>query len=352
MSVASYIEALPKVELNVQMEGAIQPNTLAMLADQNEIYEKIKKYNDWVALIKTPDYARLWEIARMASSWMKHADNLTRVVYDLATALAKQNVRYAEVGVNPGLYPDIELSYDDFLAAINDGRDRAKRAWGIELAWIFMIPRDEPRRADELARWTTLAASRRGGVIGLGLSGDEHAQPVGQFERAFHTVEKKEIARVARAGNGSNAHVENVLKTLTELHPNRVLDGWGAAESDDVMKTLVDGNVTLAVNLTRAVNQKWVKSAAEYPLRKLYDAGVSLVIGADMPCLDHTTISEEYQIVLDALGFTPEELDNLALNAVRSSFLDDAAKEAMVETFTQTYTDLRAEHLEAEKEKP
>jgi adenosine deaminase len=288
----------------------------------------------------------------MACSWLKHPDDLTRVVYDLGTVLAKQNVRYAEVGVNPGMYSALELANDEFLAAINDGRDRAKRAWGIDMAWIFMIPRDEPRRSDDLARWATLGVAKRGGVVGLGLSGDENAQPVGQFERAFRSVEKKEFGRVARSGDGSAASAENLLKTLSELHPNRILDGWGAAASDDALKEMADKGVTLLVNLKRAANQGWIKSMGEYPLRKLYDAGLSLVVGADMPSFDHTTISGEYQAVVDALGFSLEALENLALNAVRASFLADEAKDAMVKSFTEQYAELGAEHIEAEKEKP
>ena len=349
MSTASFIQALPKVELNVQLEGAIQPQTLAVLADQNEIPETLKHYRDWVTLINTPDYTRTYEIARMASSWLKYADNLTRIVYDLGTVLSKQNVRYAEVGVNPGLYP-LDISYDDFLAAINDGRDRAKRAWGIEIAWIFVIGREEPRRSDELARWVSLASSRRGGVIGLGLSGDEKAQPVGQFERAFHAVEKKDVARMVRAGDTQKA--DGVLKAIEGLHPNRILDGWGAAESPDVLTALADNGITLAVNLTRAQRQGWVATLANYPLRRLYDAGVSLVIGADMPSLYHTSINDEYLAAVEQCGLSLEELENVALNAVRSSFMEDATKAEVLQTFTQRYAELRAEHIEAVEAKP
>ena len=350
MSTASYVQALPKVELNVQLEGAIQPQTLAVLADQNEIYEKMKHFQDWVNLINAPDYKRINEIARMACSWLKHPDNITRVVYDLGTALSKQNVRYAEVSVNPGLYPEISLNYDDFLAAINDGRDRAKRAWGIDMAWIFVIGREEPRRSDELARWVSTAASRRGGVIGLGLSGDEKAQPVGQFERAFHAVEKKEIARMVRAGESQGA--EGVLKAIEVLHPNRLLDGWGAADAPDVLTALADNAITLALNLTRAQKQGWVASLADYPLRHLYDEGISLVLGADMPNLYNTTISDEYLAAVEQCGLTLDELENVALNAIRTSFMDEAIKAEMLATFTQTYAEVRAEHIEPVEEQP
>src|SRR6476646_2254453 len=110
MSTASFIAALPKVELNVQLEGAMQLHTLKNIAEQNDIPETLKRYSQWWSVVEQPDYARIYEIARRADSWVKHAYELTRVVYDLGTALAKQNVRYAEVSVNPALYPDINAN--------------------------------------------------------------------------------------------------------------------------------------------------------------------------------------------------------------------------------------------------
>ncbi len=253
----SFIESMPKVELNVSLEGAIYTPTLMMLAERNEISESLKHFDEWVNLINEPDYARTYEIARMACSWMKQPDDLTHIIYDAATNLAKQNVRYAEVSVNPARFPDLPLTFEDFLAAINDGRDRAQRAWGIELAWVFMIPREEPRRADELARWVTTVAARRGGVVALGISGEEAAQPVGQFERAFKTAEKKDLARVVRAGEQG---AEGILQAIEVLNPTRMIDAWGAADSPDVVTALLDNSITLAVSPTRAVKQGWVET--------------------------------------------------------------------------------------------
>ncbi len=345
MTIASFIAALPKVELNVQLAGAVQPKTLLMIAAQNEISASMKRFDDWARLVENPDYGRLYEIIRMTSSWLKAPDDLTRAVYDVGTTLAKQNVRYAEVAVDPTLYPDLNLSFDGTLNAINDGRDRAKRAWGIDLAWVFTIPRDEPRRADELARWVSTGAAQRSGVVGLGVSGDEKTQPAGQFERAFSMVEKKDIGRVARAGDAFGA--EGVQKVIEELHPNRILDGRDAAQSPDVVTALLERNITLALNLTRAVKQKWVSSVAEYPLRKLYDDGISLVLASDMPAIYQTSLNAEYLAAVEQGGLTVDELENVALNAVRASFLSGDAKAEMLKAFTEQYAALHDEHLTA-----
>lgn len=350
MTTESFVQALPKVELNVQLEGAVQRNTLLMIAEQNDIRESLKHFDDWVRLIETPDYKRVGDLTRTTCAWLKHPDNLTRIVYDLGTALSKQNVRYAEVGVNPAMFPELTQSYEAFLGLINDGRDRARRAWGIDLAWIFVIPRDEPRRADELARWVTTAAAQRGGVVALGLSGDENAQPVGQFERPFSMVEKKDFPRVARAGDAQGA--EGVIKTIETLHPTRIIDGRGTADQPEALAALKQRDITLAISLIRAQRQGWVETIADYPLRRLYGEGVSLTVGTDMPCVYHTTLNDEYRAVVEQCGFTTEELEDLALNAVRSSYLPEAAKAEMLAAFTEAYAAARAEHLEAAQESP
>ena len=149
MTVQSFIEAMPKADLHIHLEGAVSRQTLLLIADQNEVEETIKHFHSWVELLAKPDYDRLDELMKMTNGWFKQAEDLTRSAYDVGLYLAKQNVRYAEVTVNPALYPEMNLSLEQFLAAINDGRDRAQRAWGIQMSWILAIPRDEPRRSDD-----------------------------------------------------------------------------------------------------------------------------------------------------------------------------------------------------------
>lgn len=343
MSIASYIQAIPKVELNIHLEGAMHKPSLLVIADQNDIAESLKHFNDWVKLVNEPDYKRIYEIIKVTSSWLQYADDLKRLVYDLGTSLAKQNVRYAEVSVNPALYGDLNLTMENFFAALNDGRERAKRAWGVEMAWILSVPRDEPRRADDLARWISSPGAKRAGIVALGLEGREDVQPVGQFERAFRAAEKKDVPRVARAGDVLGA--EGVLATLQELAPNRLIDAWGIVDSESALNDVRENQVAVSFSLQRALRQGWIAQIADHPVRRLYDDNVTVVLGTDMPSLYGTTLNNEYQMLVDHFGFSIDELQDVALNAVRASFLPDDEKQAMLESFSAEYSRLRDEHL-------
>jgi hypothetical protein len=75
MSVASYIQAMPKVELVLTLEGAMQRIPLLKIAEANEIPETLKHFSDWVSLLDKPDYKRLSNLIKMAASWLQIADN-------------------------------------------------------------------------------------------------------------------------------------------------------------------------------------------------------------------------------------------------------------------------------------
>lgn len=343
MSIETFIESMPKVELNVRFEGGVSADTLLMVAEQNEVIdsreagrEKLRKSNP----------AKMMPLIREISGWLQQGDDLTRLVYDLGTNLARQNVRYAEVNVNPSLYEKIGLQAEEFLGAINDGRDRAERAWGIRLAWILAIPRDEPRRSDDYARWSGLVNARKNGVIGLGLVGDEKAQPIGQFERAFHNAEKKGVARLPHAGDYRGA--DGVLETIQALQPTRIADGWGAWESGDALHLLAERGIALDVSMSAALFNGRIASYAEYPLRRLFDAAVKITLGTDMPLFYGATLNQLYLAAVKQCGLSIEELEEVALNAVQASLLPDDSKSALLNAFQADYDRLRAEHLPAD----
>ena len=232
MSFHEFVTAIPKVELNLQLTGALQRESLMMIARQNGVPSMREDFEDWVALLDRPDYGRIDEIAREAGSWAMYPEDIAMAVYDIGVAMAKQNVVYAEIMVSP---PDFigaaRMNFDTFMAALNDGRDRALRGWDVDMSWILCIPRDNPRSGDEVARWAASQTARQSNAVGMGLTGPEGAQPIGQFKRAFDVAHKKDVYTVANAGSRLGA--AGLQEALAELNPHRLLDPWGIVDDDD-----------------------------------------------------------------------------------------------------------------------
>jgi adenosine deaminase len=344
MNVENFVRAMPKVELHVHLEGSWRKDTLLMIADENDARANLKHFDSWVKLLDNPDYTRLEQISRTVAQWLQYGEDLTRIVYDLGVALAKQNVRYAEVSFMPTLYSHMGLTLEAMLEAMNDGRDRVLRGWGVQMAWILTFPRDDARKADELLRFAGTVSAKKAGIVAIGLAGRENPQPVGQFERTFKNAEKKDILSAVHAGDAFG--VSGTLETLKLLHPNRIMDGVGAGDAFDVQQILKDEHIALDVSLARALCFNEYSGYADYPLKQLYDAGVPLTLGTDMPSYFKTTLSDEYLAAVEHCGLTIDELQDVALTAVRESFLPEDVQQSMLKEFVDEYARLSAEHLQ------
>lgn len=343
MAIEDFIRAIPKVELRVRLEGVFRKDTLMLIAEQNDVPSNIKKFENWVALLDDPDYQRLSETIQTVGEWAQHPDDLTRLVYDLGVILARQNIKYAEVIVDPLLHMQPTMSFDKFMETLNDGRDRAERGWKIKLRWILNIRRDQPRRADEIVRWAASSAGTKGGVVAVVLSGDETAQPVGQFVRPFATAHKKEVARVIYVGDQKKA--ETIPDVVEELQPNRLLDARGIEDSPESLTLLEKHDIVLNMCPTRALRMGWIDSYDAHPVRSLYDNNVKLTISADMPSYFQTTLSDEYIALVTHNGFTRDEIEELVLNSIRHSFMNDDEKEEMLSEFKKAFEHLRMEYI-------
>lgn len=347
MSIESFIRAMPKADLHVSLEGAARPSVWLLLAEQNEIAAGTKNFQQWVNLLNDPDPARVGDLVRQITSWIRYPDDLTRVVYNAGVALAKENVRYTEVAVNPSLFMQ-NLSFEEMIRALNDGRDRAERGWNIKMRWVLVVPRSEPRRADETVRWATGASGKSGHVVGFGLIGKEDAQPVGQFERAFQVAHKKELSTTVRAGNTRGA--EGILEALDHLDPARIVDGYGAADAPDVIARMTEHDIPLVLGMSHALWSDQVTGYADLPLRDLLDAGIRLVLTSDMPSIFRSSLSDEYLAAIEHNKLSIDEVESIALNALRYSFLPAVERNAFIEAFEAEYIELRNMHLASESE--
>lgn len=347
MTIESFIQAMPKVDLHVHLEGALEKSTLLMMADQNNIASSFKtprQYQAWLAQIDEPDYKRLYEVANMLASWVVYMDDITRVVYDLGVYLHKQNVRYAEVSVNPAIYTDGGLPFDSFLEALNDGRDRVLRAWNVRMNWVMGIPRDRPRKADDIARWASNVAARRGNVVALGLIGREDEHTVSIFKKAFSTAYKKGLPAITHAKTTPDAE-DSLAEVIDTLNPVRLTDCWGLTDDPEALATLTNLNLPVVVTPSREVRLGRIASVAEYPLQSLLDQHVTMLLGSGMPALYKSTLNEQYLAAATEMGLDVDLIEQMALEAVTHSFLPDEEKVLLFAELSDAYARLRKEHL-------
>lgn len=342
MTAENYIQALPKIELNLQFEGAVPRETLLMLADQNEIRDSVKRFDKWLARYESPDFKKLNDLLEMLRSWIVYGDDLTRAVYDIGVALSKDNVRYAEINIDPLSYVTGDLTFEAFLAALNDGRDRVERAWGVQMRWVMTLPRAKPRQADEVARWAISHTALDSGVVGVALGRTDATKinSVDQFERAFRIAEKKSIGCIAHLDTR-----DDVDETIDLLGLDRIIDAWGIAESPETLASLAERHVTLCLGALRAKHYGWIKSVPDYPIEALKTNSVPYIINSEMPSLFRHNLTNEYLALYQSKLATLDDIEQLIQETLAVSYLDEGDKTMLAALIDAEVEGLREAHL-------
>src|SRR5215467_9018997 len=132
-----YIEAVPKAELHVHLEGSLQPATLLMLAQRNDVKLPVQSVEDLQDWFTFRDFKHFIEIYFEISSCLKTSDDYELIAYEFGAIMARQNVRYAEVTFSPSTHQfSLGIPFDTFFSGLTRGRLQAQKEFGIEIRWV------------------------------------------------------------------------------------------------------------------------------------------------------------------------------------------------------------------------
>jgi adenosine deaminase len=344
MSLAEFVWAMPKVELHVHLEGTIQPGTLLDLARKHGVTLPATTPEEVAAWYTFRDFDRFIEIFVTGCHCLRDAEDFTRLAYEYGRSMAQQNIRYAEVTWTPYTHigenvPWPHLSWEQLLAAINAGREQARREWGVEMRWIPDIVRAHLHTAEQVVDWLISDSAQAGGVVALGLGGPEIGFPPEPFATAYQ--------RAVAAGLHSNPHAgetvgpSSVWGAIHTLKAERLGHGVRAIEDPVLVAYLAAQRIPLEVNPTSNLCLGVYPAYQAHPLKRLIEAGVMVTINSDDPALFNTTLNDEYLHAVQDCGLSVDQLVQAGLNAVRASYLPVHEKEALLDTFQAEYSRLR-----------
>lgn len=326
---ADIVQALPKVELHVHLEGTVQPETVFALARQNGLALPVNSLDDLRAWFTFRDFDHFVEIFSTICACLQTPEDFARITYEYGQTMARQNIRYAEVTWSPTQHRD--LPFSALLAGVNAGRQRAERDFGVRMAWIPDIVRCTPETAPQVVAWLTSPEARTGGVVALGLGGPEVGYPPELFTEAFVTARA--------AGLHSNPHAgetvgpESVWGALRALGAQRIGHGVRASEDPALIAYLAERQIPLEVNPTSNICLGVYPSYRAHPLRALIEAGVCVTINSDDPTLFNTSLHQEYLHAVHDCGLSLGQLVTVARNAIRVSYLPEVEKASLLAEF-------------------
>ena len=331
MGLEEYVAAAPKAELHLHLQGAIRPVTLLELARRHRVALPAEDLDGLRAWFQFRDFAHFVEVYAVLRSCLVEPGDFELVTYELGCELTAQHVRYAEVTFTPG--PEVYRGpRETFFDGLTRGRQLVRHDLGVELRWIFDIPRRTVGLYPDLplADFITDSAinGRNDGVVALGLAGTEQGYPPEPFEPWFDRARAAGLHSAPHAGE--TAGPASIWGAINALGAERLGHGVRAVEDTDLVAYLVTHQVALEVCPTSNIRLGVYPSLDEHPLPRLHAAGVRVTVNTDTPAIFGTTLNSEAALLETAFNLPRQAVDEILLNAFQASFLPPEERDAFV----------------------
>jgi adenosine deaminase len=316
------VTTLPKAHLHLHFTGSLRVETMHELAAKHGLRLPDALTGGWPPRLSARDergwfrFQRLYDAARAC---VRDEADLRRIVREAAEDDAAEGSRWLELQVDPtsyapfvgGITPALELVLDEAAAASRLGPTQV----GVVVAASRIR---HPLDARSLARLAAHhAGNGPGTVVGFGLSNDERRGVTEEFAPAFAIARRAGLALVPHAGEllGPTA----VETTLGSIQPDRIGHGVRSVEDPRVLDLVAEAGVALEVCPGSNVALGVYESGAEVPLRAIVERGIPVALGADDPLLFGSRLAAQYDLARDQLGFSDDELADLARASLRAS---------------------------------
>jgi adenosine deaminase len=301
-SVDAFIQALPKTETHLHIEGALpydrllRPLDPAAYGPDPEFRRRSYRYPTF------PEFEQT--LLRHALPWFTSAERYHEAARVIFSDHVRQNVRYVETSfhlhVTEFIHVPGPVIIDAILSAAPPGLEVRVFAGMLRNAY------DGPLRStiDSLEKWD--------GLAGVDLHGFERMPTEPWSLRVWE--------RLARAGKVTKCHAgefdgaPRVREAIQQLGVRRVQHGVRSVEDPAVVRLAADEGATFDVCPISNVGLQVVPDIASHPIRRLMQAGVNCTVSTDDPLCFANTLTEEYAALASEARFTRAELAQVARN--------------------------------------
>lgn len=307
-----WLNALPKAELHLHLEGTLEPELLFKLAERHGV---ALPWGDVEALRAAYNFGNLQEFLDL---YYAGADVLRteQDFYDLTWAYLlkckEQNVIHTEPFFDPQTHTDRGIPFEVVVRGITQALTDGEKQLGVTSGLILSFL----RHLSEDAAQATLdqALPFRDHFIAVGLDSSEQGHPPSKFKRVFARARAEGFPAVAHAGE--EGPPEYIWEALDQLGVVRIDHGVRAFEDERLMARLIDQQIPLTVCPLSNTKLCVFDDMSQHTILKMLDRGLKVTVNSDDPAYFGGYVTENFMALHDGLGMTQEQARRLAQNSL------------------------------------
>lgn len=318
-------KAIPKAELHIHLEAVMSRETIKALylkKNGREFSdEEIKALFDYADL--NGFIAAFLKVQDLFTS----ADDFDLVFEDFKNYLIRNGIIYTEAFFAPSAFIKKGFKYEDMAKNFEKNIKKIKAETGITIKLLGDVSRTFGLENAE-SNYEMFKACPFDGFIGIGLGGAESKGPSKDFGPVFNKALKDGYHAVAHAGEDCGP--ESIWDAVKICHAERIGHGVSAREDDELMAYLAEHKIPIEICLTSNLfTKKYVKDIKEHPVKLFYEKHIPITLATDDPLFFGSELWEEYWKLYSDLGFSMEEIKQLAKQSFDCAFLTEEEKQTL-----------------------
>ncbi|MFT6461763.1 MAG: adenosine deaminase [Maricaulis maris] len=318
--IARLVQALPKAELHLHIEGSLEPELMFELARRNGIEIPFNSVEEIRAAYDFSNLQDFLDVYYVGMNVLITEADFFDLTWAYLQRVDAENVRHVEIFFDPQGHTDRGIAFTTVVDGITRALDRAKSELGITSKLILCFL----RHLSEEAAFETLemAKPHLERIDGVGLDSSELGHPPSKFQRVFTAAGELGLLRVAHAGE--EGPPEYIHEALDLLKVDRLDHGNRALEDGTLVARLGREQMTLTVCPLSNLRLCGIKRLEDHPLKRMLALGLRATVNSDDPAYFGGYVNDNYIRTAAAIGLSADEIIELAKNSFRGAFLPEA----------------------------
>ena len=311
------------IELHLHLDGSLRPETVWELAKEQNIKLPANTVDEVRDQMQVPEDCRTLEeyLTRfdLPLLVLQTREALERAAFELTEDLAKEGVTYAEIRFAPQLSIKGGMTQEQAVEAAIEGVKRGMEQYpSIRVGLILCCMRGEDNEEWNLQTVETAKKYLGDVVCAVDIAGAESLYPTERFAPVFEKVREYGLPATIHAGEAAGPES---MKTALAFGAKRIGHGVAAVEDPELVRRLIEEQITLEVCVTSNYQTKVVPSIEAHPIRRLFNAGVRVTVNSDNRTVSNTNVRKELDILRNVFGFKEQEIEKMEEYAWEARFL-------------------------------
>jgi adenosine deaminase len=321
-----HFDNIAKIENHLHLEGAIPLDTIWQLMQKYGGDKSVRNKDQLKEKFTYKNFNHFIETWVWKNQYIREYDDFALLTNSVMKDLIRQNIKYAEIFISPSLFKD-RLQIQRIVETISNEINRHKR---IQINLIVDLVRNYGQQ-NEMNTLHQINEVKNFGIIGIGIGGSEKEYPPELFKDLYEKARYFGFKTTAHAGEAAGP--ESIWSAIRELKADRIGHGTRAIEDNELLQYLAANKIPIEVCPISNLRTKVISSMKEHPVKNFIDMGIPVSINTDDPKMFNNSLSEEYQALKDTFKYSDDDIFNLIINSINTTWLEEVDKKNLIEEF-------------------